>query len=68
MFNNKPELITQYKKYYAAFKKKGTNQFELSFNPEEQSSTTEGANDFVCCGSLKTLAEANTVSYHTTLT
>lgn len=39
MFKNKPDVITQYKKFYAAFKKKGTNQFELSFNPEELSST-----------------------------
>jgi hypothetical protein len=35
MFKNKPELVTQYKKYYSAFQKKGTNQYKLSFNPEE---------------------------------
>jgi len=56
---NKQDLITQHQKYYAAFKKKGTNEHELSFNPEECSSTIETANDFICCGSLKPLSEAN---------
>lgn len=34
MFKNKPELVTQYKKYLNAFLKKGTNKHELGFNPE----------------------------------
>jgi len=46
VFKNKPELVTQYKKYYAAFQKKGTNQHKLSFNPEESSKIEEGNGKF----------------------
>jgi coatomer protein complex subunit alpha (xenin) len=56
VFKNKPELIQQYKKYYAAFQKKGTNKLKLSFDIEACAKVEE-ANGFVCCGSLKPFPE-----------
>ena len=48
VFSNKPELIAQYKKYYAAFQKKGTNQHKLSFNLEDCSNIEEAnGNQFI---------------------
>mmetsp|Transcript_16462 Transcript_16462/g.16162 ORF Transcript_16462/g.16162 Transcript_16462/m.16162 type:complete len:133 (-) Transcript_16462:132-530(-) len=56
VFSSKPELVTQYKKYYAAFQKKGSNKVKLSFNIEEFAKIEE-ANGFVCCGSLTPFPE-----------
>mmetsp|Transcript_15033 Transcript_15033/g.13190 ORF Transcript_15033/g.13190 Transcript_15033/m.13190 type:complete len:115 (-) Transcript_15033:159-503(-) len=59
VFKSKPELVNQYKKYYAAFQKKGTNQHKLSFNIEDLTEI-EGANGYVCCSSLQVFPEVLT--------
>ena len=35
------DKLETYKKYYAAFQKKGTNEHKLSFNPEDWANIEE---------------------------
>ena len=52
LFANKPDVITQNKKYYAAFQAKGTNAHKLDFNQNLNVDLQE-INGYLCINTLK---------------
>jgi len=63
IFKSKPEMINQYKKYYDAFTKKGTNAHKLKFNPQDTVAikcVTEAG--FMCVGSLTVLEDSRSTA------
>ena len=55
MFANKPDVIAQNRKYFAAFQQKGTNEHKLDFNQNLNVELTE-INGYLCMSSLKPMA------------
>lgn len=63
IFAGKPEMIAQYKKYYDAFTKKGTNAHKLQFNPKDTvtiKNVTEAG--YLCAGTLAVLEDNRSIA------
>lgn len=56
LFANKPDVITQNKKYYAAFQQKGTNAHKLDFNQNLNVELPE-INGYLCMQSLRPIED-----------
>lgn len=56
LFANKPDVITQNKKYYAAFQQKGTNAHKLDFN-QNLNVELQDINGYLCMNSLKPIED-----------
>lgn len=56
LFANKPDVIPQNKKYYAAFQQRGTNAHKLGFNQNLNVELTE-INGYLCMNTLKPLED-----------
>lgn len=56
IFESKPDVITQHKKYFQAFQAKGTNEHRLDFNQNLNIELQE-VNGYLCSGTLKPLQD-----------
>lgn len=56
LFANRPEVITQNQKYYAAFQQKGTNAHKLDFN-QNLNVELQSINGYLCMSTLRPIED-----------
>jgi coatomer protein complex subunit alpha (xenin) len=61
IFDSKPDIVPQYKKYFQACQNKGSNALKLKFKPEDSAQVTE-ITSYLCAGSLTQLEDNRSVS------
>lgn len=61
IFDSKPEIVQQYKKYFQACQTKGTNALKLKFDPNDSVQVTD-ITSYLDCGSMAPLEDNRSVN------